>query len=173
LRPGPPAADGAQVLREVPGPAAVRQGLVPTGRVPVLLARARDGGRVLRLLPRLPRVLEAVRHGPAGRGTAQAVSRQRAGAPALHPAGAVHAVGGRIRSWAERGQGRGLSGAAAAGARANGYPRVAGRGLVHAVHSRPWRAPLTRCTTGRRGTQPSSPKGPGWPLLRSTRTRRP
>ena len=30
---------------------------------PVLLARVRDHRRVLRLLPRLPRVLEAVRHG--------------------------------------------------------------------------------------------------------------
>ena len=36
-------------------------------RVPVLLARVRDQRRVLRLLPRLPRVLEALRHGSAGR----------------------------------------------------------------------------------------------------------
>ena len=35
---------------------------------PVLLARLRDRRRVLRLLPRLSRVLEAVRHRPAGRG---------------------------------------------------------------------------------------------------------
>ena len=47
-------------------------------RVPVLLAHVRDRRRVLRLLPRLPRVLEAVRPGPAGRRPAQALLRQRA-----------------------------------------------------------------------------------------------
>src|SRR5690606_2531086 len=88
----------AQVLREVPGPAVVRQGLVPVGRVPVLLARARDRGRVLRLLPRLPRVLEAVRHGPAGRCAAEALLRERAEDRAGDPEGAVRAVGGRGRS---------------------------------------------------------------------------
>ena len=65
LRHRPPAARRARLLRQVPGPHPVRQGLVPAGRVSVLLARVRDEGRVLRLLPRLPRVLEAVRHRPA------------------------------------------------------------------------------------------------------------
>ena len=45
---------------------------------PVLLARVRDGGRVLRLLPRLPRVLEAVRHGPARRGAEEGLLQDRA-----------------------------------------------------------------------------------------------
>ena len=40
---------------------------------PVLLARVRDRGRVLRLLPRLPRVLEAVRDGAARRGAEEGV----------------------------------------------------------------------------------------------------
>ena len=56
----------ARVHHQVPGPRSVRQGQLSAGRVPVLLARLRDRRRVLRLLPRLPRVLEAVRAGPAG-----------------------------------------------------------------------------------------------------------
>ena len=62
VRHRPPAARRARLLRQVPGPHPVRQGLVPAGRVSVLLARVRDRGRLLRLLPRLSRVLEAVRH---------------------------------------------------------------------------------------------------------------
>ena len=57
---------------------------------PVLLARVRDERRVLRLLPRLPRVLEALRHGSAGRGAEEAVLPERrcAGRPACRrPAG--------------------------------------------------------------------------------------
>ncbi len=48
------------------------------GGVSVLLARLRDDRRVLRLLPQLPRVLEAVRHGPAGRDAEEAVLPERA-----------------------------------------------------------------------------------------------
>ena len=40
LRPRPAAADRARLLRQVPGPAAVRQGQLPARRIPVLLARA-------------------------------------------------------------------------------------------------------------------------------------
>ena len=39
LRPRPPAARGARLLRQVPGPDAVRQGQLPARRVSVLLAR--------------------------------------------------------------------------------------------------------------------------------------
>ena len=52
LRHRPPAARGARLLREVPGPGAVREGLVPARGVSVLLARVRDARRLLRLLPR-------------------------------------------------------------------------------------------------------------------------
>ena len=45
---------------------------------PVLLARVRDQRRVLRLLPRLSRVLEAVRHGSARRRAEEAVLQERA-----------------------------------------------------------------------------------------------
>src|SRR5262249_20262831 len=45
----------------------------PAGRVPVLLARLRDQRRVLRLLPRLSRVLEAVRYRIAGSGPQEAL----------------------------------------------------------------------------------------------------
>ena len=45
---------------------------------PVLLAGVRDQGRLLRLLPQLPRVLEAVRHQPAGRCVEEAVLQERA-----------------------------------------------------------------------------------------------
>jgi predicted TIM-barrel fold metal-dependent hydrolase len=55
-----------------------RQGCLAAGRVPVLLARVRDCRRILRLLPRLSRVLEAVRHGPAGHGAQEAVLPERA-----------------------------------------------------------------------------------------------
>ena len=63
---------------EVPGSAAVRQGQLPARRVSVLLARVRDQRRVLRLLPRLPRLLEAVRHRAARRRAEEAVLRERA-----------------------------------------------------------------------------------------------
>ena len=56
----------------------VRQGQLPARRVPVLLAHVRDRRRVLRLLPRLPRVLEAVRHGSAGRRAEEALLPERA-----------------------------------------------------------------------------------------------
>ena len=56
----------------------VRQGQLPARRVPVLLARVRDQRRVLRLLPRLPRLLEAVRDGPARRRAEEAVLQERA-----------------------------------------------------------------------------------------------
>ncbi|CAA9478390.1 MAG: hypothetical protein AVDCRST_MAG39-11, partial [uncultured Sphingomonadaceae bacterium] len=72
------AARGARLLRALPGPHPVRQGLVPARGVPVLLAGLRDARRLLRLLPPVPRVLEAVRHRPAGPGAAQAVLRERA-----------------------------------------------------------------------------------------------
>src|SRR5215216_5878289 len=42
------------------------------------LAGVRDNGRVLRLLPRLPRVLEAVRPWSAGRRVEEVVLRERA-----------------------------------------------------------------------------------------------
>ena len=44
---------------------------------PYLLAHVRDRRRVLRLLPRLPRVLEAVRHGSAGRRAEEALLQER------------------------------------------------------------------------------------------------
>ncbi len=78
LRFRPPAARRARVLRQVPGPDSLRQGLVRSRRVPVLLARVRDERRVLRLLPRLPRVLEALRHGSAGRRAEEALLPERA-----------------------------------------------------------------------------------------------
>ena len=46
--------------------------------VSVLLARPRDEGRVLRLLPRLPRVLEAIWDGPARRRAPEGVPPERA-----------------------------------------------------------------------------------------------
>ena len=49
----------------------------PARRVPVLLARVRNRGRVLRLLPRLPRVLEDVRDGAAGRRAEEGVLQER------------------------------------------------------------------------------------------------
>ena len=59
-------------------------------RVSVLLARLRDDRRVLRLLPQLPRVLEAVRHGPAGRDAEEAVLPERAqSGPRIAPDGLV------------------------------------------------------------------------------------
>ena len=45
---------------------------------PLLLAGVRDQRRILRLLPRLPRLLEAVRHGPARRGAEEALLQERA-----------------------------------------------------------------------------------------------
>src|SRR3982750_3429826 len=68
-----PAARRARLLRQVPGPPAVRKGLIPAGGIPVLLASARDTRRVLRLLPGLSRLLEAVRHRPPGYGAAEGV----------------------------------------------------------------------------------------------------
>ena len=47
-------------------------------RIPVLLARPRDEGRLLRLLPRVSRVLEAVRTRLARRGTEKHLLSQRA-----------------------------------------------------------------------------------------------
>ena len=44
---------------------------------PVLLARVRDRGRVLRLLPRLPRLLEDVRNVAAGRSAEEGVLQER------------------------------------------------------------------------------------------------
>ena len=77
------------ILRQVPGPHPVRQGQLPARRISVLLARVRNHRRVLRLLPRLPRVLEAVRHRPARRGAEEALLPERAEAdarPAARPA---------------------------------------------------------------------------------------
>ena len=56
----------------------LREGHLRGLRVPGLLPHVRDRRRVLRRLPRLPRLLEAVRPGPAGRRPAQALLRQRA-----------------------------------------------------------------------------------------------
>ncbi len=61
----PSAARVARVLHEVPGPHPVRQGRIRADRISVLLPRVRDRRRILRLLPQLSRVLEAVRHEPA------------------------------------------------------------------------------------------------------------
>ena len=47
-------------------------------RVSVLLARVRNRGRVLRLLPRLPRVLETVRNESSGRRAEEALLQERA-----------------------------------------------------------------------------------------------
>ena len=58
---------------------------------PVLLAHVRDRGRVFRLLPRLPRVLEAVRHEPARRRAQEAVLRERAQARARSSADRIPA----------------------------------------------------------------------------------
>jgi hypothetical protein len=60
-----PAAVRTSVSDQVPGSRALRQGHVPAGRVPHLLSRARDGGRVLRLLPPASCVLEDVWARPA------------------------------------------------------------------------------------------------------------
>src|SRR5690606_28446352 len=77
----------ARLLHPLPGPHPVRQGLLPARRVSVFLARIRNGRRLLRLLPAVSRVLEAVRHRPAGRGAAEAVLRERA---ADHAGAAAH-----------------------------------------------------------------------------------
>ena len=68
----------ARLLRQVPGPHSVWERQLPARRISVLLAGIRDQRRVLRLLPRLSRVLEAVRHRLAGPGAAKAVLRERA-----------------------------------------------------------------------------------------------
>ena len=84
----PPAARRARVLHQVPGPHRLRQGQLPARRVPVLLARVRDQRRVLRLLPRLSRLLEALRPGPARRRAEEALLQERAEAgarPARRP----------------------------------------------------------------------------------------
>src|SRR5438094_1564838 len=73
LRLRPPAARCARVLRQVPGADSVREGQLPAGRISVLLACVRDQRRVLRLLPRLPRVLEVVRNRTAGSGLEEAL----------------------------------------------------------------------------------------------------
>jgi hypothetical protein len=78
LRHRPAAARGARLLRALPGPHPLRQGLVPAGGVPVLLAGLRDARRLLRLLPPVPRVLEAVRDRPAGPGAAQSCTHENA-----------------------------------------------------------------------------------------------
>ncbi len=78
------AAGGPELLRSLPGPDPVRQGRLRAGGVPVLLAGAGDGRRVLRLLPGLPRLLEALWHRPAGRRAAEALLRERAPDPPGH-----------------------------------------------------------------------------------------
>ena len=55
----------------------------------------RDGRRVLRLLPRLSRVLEALWHGAARSGAAQAVLPERVETDPGHPARRIPAVTGR------------------------------------------------------------------------------
>ena len=51
--------------------------------------------RVLRLLPRLPRVLEALRHGAAGRGAEEALLPERAARDARPAADRLAALRGR------------------------------------------------------------------------------
>ena len=88
LRHRPAAASRARVLRQVPGSDSVRQGQLPARRISVLLARFRDQRRIFRLLPRLSRLLEAVRHRSAGPGAEEALLRERveAGARACRKA---------------------------------------------------------------------------------------
>ena len=88
LRLRPAAAGGARLLRQVPGPDPVREGQLSARRISVLLARVRNQRRVLRLLPRLPRVLEAVRHRPARRGAEEALLPERAASITPGPAAA-------------------------------------------------------------------------------------
>src|SRR5262245_45847310 len=71
------AADRTRVLHQVPGPPAVRQRQLPARRVSVLLAGVRDERRILRLLPRLPCLLEAVRHRIARRRATEGVFGER------------------------------------------------------------------------------------------------
>ena len=94
------------------GPRDVRQGRLRRHGVSVLLARLRDDRRVLRLLPELSRVLEAVRHGPAGRDAEEAVLPERAQSGArIAPDGLV---GRPALGWlARRGKGRARVGALA------------------------------------------------------------
>src|SRR5205807_2418591 len=66
LRHRTPTARRARFLRQIPGSHSLRQGLVPAGGVPVLLARVRDERRLFRLLSAVPRLLEVVRHRLAG-----------------------------------------------------------------------------------------------------------
>src|SRR4029079_4019705 len=49
-----------RLLRQISGPRPVREGLLSARGVSVLLARLRDARRLLRLLSRVPRVLEAL-----------------------------------------------------------------------------------------------------------------
>ena len=71
-----------QWLTRVPGPRADGEGLLQPGGVPHLLPRLRNGRRVLRLLPELPRLLADVRPRPARRGPAEDLLRERAEARA-------------------------------------------------------------------------------------------
>src|SRR5688572_24101713 len=101
VRHRPTAPRGARLLREVPGPDPLRQGFLPARGVSVLLARVRNAGRLLRLLPRLPRVLEAVRNRLAGRRSEEDLLQERAEDYAPPAAGRVAEVN-RIVSGATR-----------------------------------------------------------------------
>src|SRR6185503_15708862 len=92
VRARPAAAICPRLLREVPGPCDVRQGLVCARGIPLLLADVRDCRRILRLLPRLSRVLEAQWPGPSRPSAAQGLLRERTQADARAAARGVSEV---------------------------------------------------------------------------------
>src|SRR5207244_12479498 len=93
------AARRARLPRQVSGSDSLRQGQLSARRVPVLLARVRDHRRVLRLLPRLPRVLEAVRHRITRSGAAKALQWKRAEARPGAAAGTIRKAWRAVARW--------------------------------------------------------------------------
>ena len=83
------------------------------------------GGRVLRLLPRLPRVLEAVRPGPARRGAEEAVLQERAAARAR--AAGVPAADRPGTGWPGRSMAASISSPAAPASSARTSPKSCSR----------------------------------------------
>jgi hypothetical protein len=96
-----PAAHRPRLLHQVSGQDSLRQRLVPARGIPVLLARLRDERRLLRLLPTVSRVLEALRHRTAGRCAQEGLFRERA---QDHQGDSTEwlaeIAGGRVDGWA-------------------------------------------------------------------------
>ena len=152
-------------------------------RIPGLLPDVRDRRRVLRRLPRLPRVLEAVRPGPAGPGPSQALLRQRAASwsaacrvadfppiPAAGTAARTLRLHGSLRRHRRSGVHRVAPGRERSIAR--GETRARRRQLHHRQPQEP-RGDRRRCRAGRRrpGRRRTS-RGARWPARTTCCTRR-